>query len=102
MPDIVTEKLASVARPVGFWPIPRIGRATVIPPDICREMIDATLEAIRRTLASGVQKYNVGSRGLERISLADLMKALEFWTKQLELAESGSGIICKRGIPTDH
>jgi len=86
---------------INFWPIPHMGRGTILPPDICQEMIDEILDAIRRTLKSGVQQYHVGSRGLQYISLNDLLKALDFWTKQLELAQTGSSIICKRGIPTD-
>jgi hypothetical protein len=97
MPAKVTSRTG-----IGFWPIPKLGPRSTIPADICQEMIDATLEAIRKALASGVQAYNVGSRGLTRISLADLLKALEFWEKQLELAEGGSSIIAKRVIPTDY
>jgi hypothetical protein len=84
-----------------FWPLPNLGSRVVIPADIAQEMVDEILDAIRRTLKSGVLKYNVGSRGLERLSLKDLMDALNFWTKQLELATAGSSIIAKRAIPTD-
>jgi hypothetical protein len=87
---------------ISFWPIPRIGRSTLLPPDIIREMIEATLEAIKRTLASGVQSYNIGSRGLTRLSLKDLMDALDFWRKELEIAEGGSSIVAKRAVPTDY
>lgn len=70
---------------------------------ICIEMREATLEAMRRVLASGVKSYHVGSRGLERLSLEDLRKLLEFWTNAANDALLGfsSAIQTRRAVPCD-
>ena len=83
---------------VNFWEI-RVG----LPYDECIELRDATLEAIKQVLASGVKSYHVGSRGLERLSLEDLRKMYEFWQNAANDALLGpsSAIQSRRAVPCD-
>jgi hypothetical protein len=91
------DRLAAMA--VVGAPKPRAGwidRATA------QEMLDLTLEAIRKALSSGTKKYNIGSRGLERYALEDLYKMLDFWREQIEdLLAGGTSIKSKRARPYD-
>jgi hypothetical protein len=65
-------------------------------------MLDLTLEAIRKALSSGVKKYNIGSRGLERYSLDDLYKMLDYWREQVDdIKGGGTSIKCRRITPSD-
>jgi hypothetical protein len=65
-------------------------------------MIDAVLAAMSKALVSGVVEYSIGSRRLRRFTLKELQDLLLFWTNQLLAVEYGSGIICRRGVPTDY
>ena len=68
----------------------------------CQQMRDEILVAMSKALASGVVEYHVGSRGLKRFTLKELQDLLIFWTNQLQAEIMGSGIIVRRGIPTDY
>jgi hypothetical protein len=58
------------------------------------------LATILQTAKGGVKSYHIGSRGLERYSLADQMA---LWTAlgQVPGAITGTSIQVRRGVPTD-
>ena len=85
---------------ISFWPIPAYGVG--IPLEICIKMIEQILVAMDKALATGVVEYHVGSRGLKRFTLKELMDLLAWWTRQKEIAIWGSGIIARRSVPTDY
>lgn len=59
------------------------------------ELIKAILKGMSKTIASGVSKYTVGSRSLERWSINDIYRLLEL-TQQLQAPP-----VARRAIPTD-
>jgi hypothetical protein len=68
----------------------------------CIRMRNMVADAIEAALKSGVLSYHVGSRGLQRYSLADLQSMLDYWiTKANDALTGGSSIKCKRGVPCD-
>jgi hypothetical protein len=78
----------------------RIGLRALDPATVA-EMIQLTLDAIKRALSSGTVEYQIGSRRLKRYSLADLRGILEFWIQQETIAKAGAAISSKRIIPSD-
>jgi hypothetical protein len=69
----------------------------------CVERRDAVVAALDKVLASGVQEYHIGSRGLTRLSLKDLQDLLVFWTNAANNAALGysSAIQSRRAAPCD-
>jgi hypothetical protein len=86
---------------VNFWVITRPSGG--FPYDYCILQRDATMAAINKVLTSGVEEYHVGSRGLKRLSLKDLMDYLQFWINAANDAALGysSAIQTRRGVPCD-
>lgn len=96
-------KMAIVYTGLTFWETPPISSLTrLYPPSLCQEMIVATLEAMRRALASGTVEYHIGSRGLKRFTLAELKDFLGFWNTMLDASIWGGSIVARRAIPTDY
>jgi hypothetical protein len=106
--------MLSMSRPVGLSPLPSLKLAQVnfwdisyprggFPYDICILKRDAVLAAMDKVLASGVEEYHVGSRGLKRLSLKDLQDLLKFWTNAANDAALGisSAIQSRRAVPCD-
>jgi len=77
-------------------------RAGWIDQATAQEMLDLTLEAIRKALSSGTQEYHIGSRGLKRYALSDLYKMLDYWREQIDDIQSGgTSIKSRRIVPCD-
>jgi hypothetical protein len=77
-------------------------RARWIDEATAREMLDLTLEAIRKALSSGTLEYHIGSRGLKRYPLIDLYKMLDYWREQVDdILAGGTSIKSRRVIPND-
>ena len=90
---------------IRFWELPGTGGGSIVwTPVLIEEARAATLEALMKVLASGVEEYHVGSRGLKRLSLEDLRKLLDYWTNAAA-AVSPSGVVSaiqtRRGVPCD-
>ena len=71
--------------------------ATEISSDAQNEILAAIINAAK----SGVKSYHVGSRGLERYALKDLMDLWSTLGPQLPGAIAGTAIQVRRGVPTD-
>jgi hypothetical protein len=89
-----------------FWEIPAAiyqssGISYLYPPALCKEMISATMDAMRKALSTGVVEYHVGSRGLKRFTLAELKDFLGFWNNMWDASIWGGSIVARRAIPTD-
>jgi hypothetical protein len=71
--------------------------------EYCILQRDAVMAAINKVLASGVEEYHVGSRGLKRLSLKDLRDWLQFWLNAANDAALGfsSAIQTRRAVPCD-
>jgi hypothetical protein len=68
----------------------------------CLEMLEIVSKAIKAGITSGVQSYNVGSRGLTRYSLPDLLAIQEYYVgKANDALWGGSSMKVKRGVPCD-
>jgi hypothetical protein len=67
----------------------------------CNEMIADIKAAMKRLLDSGVKKYNIGSRGLERLTFKELQDALLYWLNQRQALLYGGSMVARRVIPTD-
>jgi hypothetical protein len=95
--------MATVYTGSAFWETPPISSLSLLyPPALCQEMIHATLDAMRKALASGTVEYHIGSRGLKRFTLAELKDFLGFWNTMLDASIWGGSIVARRGIPTDY
>jgi hypothetical protein len=90
-----------VSPTIAFWEtgVPNSGWDYIY----CITRRDAVVAAMDKVLASGVQEYHVGSRGLTRLSLRDLQDLLVFWTNAANSAALGysSAIQTRRGVPCD-
>lgn len=91
---------------IRFWEIPgtTAGGSIAWTPVLIEEARGATLDALMKVLASGVEEYHVGSRGLKRLSLEDLRKLLDYWTNAAAaIGPNGvvSAIQTRRGVPCD-
>jgi hypothetical protein len=89
-----------------FWEIPvatyhSSSISYLYPASLCKEMINATMDAMRKALATGVVEYHVGSRGLKRFTLAELKDFLGFWNNMWDASMWGGSIVARRAIPTD-
>jgi hypothetical protein len=91
----------SSAPSVNFWTI--VVRPGGWPYDYCIIRRDAVVAAMDAVLASGVEEYHAGSRGLKRLSLKDLQNLLVFWTNAANDAALGfsSAIQTRRAVPCD-
>ena len=85
--------------PLRRYPQPQFGIASQtssIPSDAQERILDSII----RTAEGGVKSYHIGSRGLERYALKDLM---DLWAS-LGASQSGltgRAIQVRRGVPTD-
>ena len=86
---------------IGFWPLPVL--PTGIPYSICIVRRDEAIAAYDRALKSGVVEYHVGSRGLKRFTLKELLDAVNYWVNAANDAALGasSAIQSRRAIPCD-
>lgn len=97
---------ATAAAQVNFWDIPGAGGGSIIaytPAQVAQALADA-LAAYHKAMASGTKSYHVGTRGLERISIPDILEAIKFWTNmQGAISPNGtmSAIQTRRGVPCD-
>ena len=83
-----------------YLPQPLAGvaaQATEIPADAQ----DRILSAIISAAEGGVKSYHIGSRGLERYALKDLMDLWSTIGPQLPGAIAGQAIKVRRAVPTD-
>jgi hypothetical protein len=95
-------RIESLAKLAKSRILPPTNRAAWIDEATAQEMLDLTLDAIRKALSSGVKKYNIGSRGLERYALDDLYKMLDYWREVIDDAKGGgTSIKSKRIVPSD-
>jgi len=79
--------------PGGFWTL-----------DYCIAQRDAVAQAIADTINGRVKSYHIGSRGLERIPLPDLLECLAFWRNECAAAAlgvPGAAIQSRRAAPCD-
>jgi hypothetical protein len=77
----------------GFWTL-----------EYCIAQRDAVAQAITDTINGRVKSYQIGSRGLERIPLPDLMACLAFWRNECAVAAQGvpgASIQSRRAAPCD-
>jgi hypothetical protein len=87
---------------ISFYPIPvGTGFLTV---EYCLTALGEVAEALRRSVASGVVEYHIGSRGLKRFTLKELQDLFAFWKNAANDAMAagfGSAIQTKRAVPCD-
>lgn len=87
---------------VAFWPLP-VFLPTGLPYSLCIVRRDEAVAAYDRAIKSGVVEYHVGSRGLKRFTIQELLDAIKFWTNAANDAALGasSAIQSRRACPCD-
>jgi hypothetical protein len=90
------------ASPITWYPIPEGSGFWTL--DFCIEQRDAVAAALARAINSGVVEYHIGSRGLKRFTLEELLKVLAFWRNECAVAAlgvPGAAIQSRRAAPCD-
>jgi hypothetical protein len=72
--------------------------------DYCVEQRNLAAKALANTLAGQVQEYHIGSRGLVRLRIPDILAAIAFWRNEAAVAAMGvpgAAIQSRRAAPCD-